>query len=793
MAEDPNMDGLENIKDIRNLQKELDAIAMRHADKLKEIADIQKDINKMGNAGLYVAREELKYLEKKKQSVEERLSFAKRVTVEAKRHLELAKASRDLAANSKGLFDDIFRLVKGTGEMKAKFNVADMLAYQKSYYFSNLVKENVGQIGATSAMVLYAAKEIWKQFSLWDSVSTQFRNTMGLFHDDIADIKYDAFDVAKSMAEIGVTLGDIVKNTILLGAKYGGFYNVNRDVLKTLTAMETSLGVSVQNSSEVLKIMAAVSGNTMQSNKNALLFTKALTTAAGVPLDDVMKDVASLSGEALTMVSRMPSEIMKTAVEARRLGTTIGDMARGAKSLLQFDSSISKEMEASVLLGHSINLQQARELAYRRDLKGYMMEINKIAGSTDFQALDPFQQQAVAEALGQSVDSLLSMAQSQREIQAALNSNEPKVKAMAQEYQKLVNLNQKNADLTAKSVETSLMTKNNQEHMTAISQKWNKLMMELGRVFLPVIDKVLGFVVDHFNVIVGVVGAVYVGWKLLNGGFQKTVTFISNIAKALGGVWGTFGKVLNFAGRLIIPLMFAWNIFQEIKKILNDPALMGTKGFFAFNGKLILRAIGAIVRALWTTFNDLFFGLPGLIIKGLASAGDAIFGAIISPFKTAWEWLGKTFLGNSPSQLGLSIVKGILSVSQMITDALMLPFRMFMSWASKLPIIGNVMNKLGVSSVQAQASNTPSVSTLTPTPTTINAAGQSKQIAAAEKTQEALDLMTDTTGQAIVRKLDELMTALKNGAIAVNMDSQLVSATIARQTDFRGGYGVNKV
>lgn len=762
-----------------------------------DLVPLEKTLTEQRQKDLRTAKEQLSVEGKISEDIRQRLKDQETLADLTEKVNKQRQIENVLNKQSNGLISDTTKVFGGYKKLSENFNLSQLLFYGKQQYFSRLLEESFGQIGLRFATVVFFAKEIWKQFTLWDSVSSKFRVTMGVFRDDIADIKYDAFNLAKSLADIGVTLEDIVGNTLVLSAKFGSVYNVNKDVLKTITLMETSLGVSAENSSRVLQIFGSISKTTMASNKNALLFMKSLANAAGQPLDALMKDVASLSGDALALVSKMPLQLAKAAVEARRFGTSIAELSAAAGSTLDFSSSIAKEMEASVLLGRSINLQAAREAAYRGDMVEYLRQIRGIIKTTDFESLDFFQKKSVAEALGQSVDSLMAMSQSSREIDAALSGSNDRAKKMAQEYQRLVNLNQERVNSEAKSVEYQLQTKNNQERIASIASKWNKLMMELGRVFLPIIDAALGFMADHFNTIVSIGGALYAGWKLFNGGLTKTMEFLGRFRKlftlipeSIGGLVGKFGSFLKLAGRIVIPLVFAWNIFQEIKKILNDPVLMGTKGFFAFNGKLILRAIGAIVRALWTTFNDLFFGLPGLIAKGLGAAGDYIFGSIAAPFKAVWAWLSKTFLGNSPSQLGLGIVKGILSVNQMIMDALMLPFKMFISWASKLPVIGKLIGQLG--SIEAKVSSPSVASNITPVAQT-SPTQQSKQVATAEKTQEAANLMTNETGQMIVKKIDELITAMKNGGIGINMDGQLLSATLARQTEFRGGFGVNKV
>ena len=49
--------------------------------------------------------------------------------------------------------------------------------------------------------------------------------------------------------------------------------------------------------------------------------------------------------------------------------------------MLNFQDSISKEIEASVLIGRQLNLQKARELALSNDIEGAMREVVKQVGT----------------------------------------------------------------------------------------------------------------------------------------------------------------------------------------------------------------------------------------------------------------------------------------------------------------------------------------------------------------------------------------------------------------------------
>ena len=54
-----------------------------------------------------------------------------------------------------------------------------------------------------------------------------------------------------------------------------------------------------------------------------------------------------------------------------------------AEGLLDFESSITKELELSALLGKNINLNKARELAFNNDIEGATKEVLRQIGGQD--------------------------------------------------------------------------------------------------------------------------------------------------------------------------------------------------------------------------------------------------------------------------------------------------------------------------------------------------------------------------------------------------------------------------
>ena len=81
-----------------------------------------------------------------------------------------------------------------------------------------------------------------------------------------------------------------------------------------------------------------------------------------------------------------------------------------SKGLLNFEDSISAELEAELLTGKDLNLEKARQYALEGDIEGVAKEITKNIGSAaEFSQMNVIQQEALAKAMGTSREELADM------------------------------------------------------------------------------------------------------------------------------------------------------------------------------------------------------------------------------------------------------------------------------------------------------------------------------------------------------------------------------------------------
>jgi hypothetical protein len=99
--------------------------------------------------------------------------------------------------------------------------------------------------------------------------------------------------------------------------------------------------------------------------------------------------------------------LAKTTLEASKLGLSLDQVNKIGESLLDFESSISSELEAELLTGKQLNLEKAREFALNHDIAGLTQEIAKNGITAEkFASMNVIQQEAIAKTLGMNANEL---------------------------------------------------------------------------------------------------------------------------------------------------------------------------------------------------------------------------------------------------------------------------------------------------------------------------------------------------------------------------------------------------
>ena len=189
--------------------------------------------------------------------------------------------------------------------------------------------------------------------------------------------------------------------------EFGSLSVVSLETSVNLGKLVASSGLTGQNAAKLLKSLDSISGASIETNIALIKSAESLARAEGVAPAQVLNDIASDTENFAKFAKDGGVNIARAAIEARKLGLSLGTVAGIAENLLDFESSIEAQLEASLLLGRQINLDKARELALTGDLEGLAKEVkNQVGSQAEFEAMNVIQRQSLAKAIGVNVSDL---------------------------------------------------------------------------------------------------------------------------------------------------------------------------------------------------------------------------------------------------------------------------------------------------------------------------------------------------------------------------------------------------
>ena len=207
----------------------------------------------------------------------------------------------------------------------------------------------------------------------------------------------------------------------------------------------------------------------------------------------------------------------------------LDQLAAAGKQLLDFESSISNELEAELLTGQQLNLERARLLALNGDLAGLAEELNSQIGDFgDFTQMNVLQQEALAKSVGMTADQLSDTLFKQ----ADLNQLIDEARAMGDE--------QRLQDLLALS---------NQEKFAKAVEQVKNAFIDLMAILSPV-THIVGFLATAMGTVPGKIAlaAVALGKIIPLLAKAKMLSIGKAIATMFGSLPAPFGIIAGIAG-----------------------------------------------------------------------------------------------------------------------------------------------------------------------------------------------------------------------------------------------------
>ena len=282
----------------------------------------------------------------------------------------------------------------------------------------------------------------------------------------------------------------------------------------------------------------------------------------------------------------------KAVVQTQKLGMSLQQAQTVARGLLNFEDSITNELEAELLTGKDLNLEKAREAALNNDIATLSEEIGKNQEVLNsFASGNRIQQEAIAKSMGMSREDMAKMIYQQK-IQNGLSS-----------------------DQAAKAANISLEEAKRLTAQEQISKAVEKLTQLLGTVLgliTPILSNTVALGAVFTTIAIATLPKIMGGVKGMVGGLKEGLSVTKDLAKGFvglfkkGGLKETGGKIKDFFSGADKTKEAADKAGEGASKIADK-----TKGMSAQAGKGVkdfLTNLGKGLQALAKSFQAIEIG-----------------------------------------------------------------------------------------------------------------------------------------------------------------------------------------
>lgn len=238
---------------------------------------------------------------------------------------------------------------------------------------------------------------------------TEFERSMAMSSSEARALKGEFAATAFASDDLNTTSTNLIKTFTQISEQFGFIAKFSQQTLATATKLEKTVGVSAEAAGSLAAASSLSDESFENQYKNALGASYELQQQSGIQfnLKNILEESSKITGTTRAQLGGSVEEIAKAVTQAKLFGASLEDVADAGRQLLDFEDSITNELEAELMLGRDLNLERARAAALAGDQVTLAQELQEQAGSFDeFGKMNVLQQEALAAALGMQSDQL---------------------------------------------------------------------------------------------------------------------------------------------------------------------------------------------------------------------------------------------------------------------------------------------------------------------------------------------------------------------------------------------------
>ena len=466
-----------------------------------------------------------------------------------------------------------------------------------------------------------------KAFANMEAGAKAFRDETGLLNSQTKEMEGNINSVYLQTAGLGASMEEVAKAAADFTNEFGGIEQPAANTMKSMMVLSKNFGVSTQDAAKLNKSfqnMGGLSEEVAQSNLEGLTH---LAAQAGVAPGKIMADIADSAEDANGFFRGNVQAMGAAAINAAKLGTSLKEAVKVSRGLLDYQNSVSGEMEASAILGTNLNFSQSRYLAAQGDVVGAQASmVEQLKNSVDLQNLSVFEQEALEKATGMTLGEMQNMARIQ---ELGLSTEGERGKLLQKALKSGMDISNMSKEEIAAATDKLALEEERQGKLESMGNKISAIGQGLLQAFLPIGELIIGAMSFVMPLIKGIFGTVGNSIKTLVAAFDP-------IKKIFNEIFGGEGKA-GVDGMK--------KVFEVIGNILGGVISVGIN-IFANGIKMVM----SFVDALYKIIKGIVTLDMSMILDGLLSAAEgalriftaipmALFDTLVDIFPKIGEWM----------------------------------------------------------------------------------------------------------------------------------------------------------
>lgn len=432
------------------------------------------------------------------------------------------------ATLKKAGFGDFSSSINDAASETAKLGQkADQLGkpFSANVQFAKSLGSNLSKAITPLKIFEVAVGLIVKSFTSLDKMTGDLAKNLGISYNQSRNLNKEFTSISQNSDNIFVTTKNLNESFGQLADRFSTTAGFSNETLETQLELTKQAGYQVESASELVKLSLLTGKSTKEITSNALGTAAAFNAQNKLALNEkkLVEDIAKSSAAVQLSMGNSTTELIKAAANAKKFGMNLSQVDAIAGSLLNFEDSITNELEAELLLGKDINLEKARQAALNNDLATVAKEIaDQVGTAAEFAEMNRIQQEAIAKSVGLSREDLAKSLQEQEAL-TKLGGNA----ATSQEaYNKLVAAGLSQEQIAAKLGDDKLA---DQLQANSIQERFNQSIQKAQEIFVNIASTISPFIsglakgveyvavmVNKFQTLLGIIGGIYALNKLIN-------------------------------------------------------------------------------------------------------------------------------------------------------------------------------------------------------------------------------------------------------------------------------------